>query len=81
MTSTVTETTITTITSLSYDALSTTFGLIAIILLTTLILQKEIMRARGGARANLWLKTLDTAIIPLLVVFGLVIIMRLVNLL
>ncbi len=81
MTSTVTETTITAITSLSYNTLSTTFGLIAIILLTALVLLKEAMRARGGTKADLWLKALDTAIIPLLAVFGLVIIMRLVNLL
>ncbi len=81
MTATVTGTTIATIWSHINNALTTTFGLVAILLLIMLLLLKEIIRTKGGVKADRQLKILDIAIIPLLVVFGLVIIMRLVALL
>jgi hypothetical protein len=81
MTSTVTKITITTIVSNSYNALSATIGIIAILLLMVLLLQKELLRAAGGIRARLWLQTLNVAIVPLLFTFTLILVVRFVNLL
>jgi hypothetical protein len=81
MTSTITEVTITTIVSNTYDALSTTVGVIAILLLLVLLIQKELTRAFGGPRSRIWMRALDVAIVPLLLTFSLIVIMRFVDLL
>ena len=80
MTATITRLTMDTIASSSYDALSTTFGVIAIVLLIALLAQKELMRAMGGTRARTWRRALDTMIAPLVLVFGMIVIIRLVGL-
>lgn len=70
-----------TITSTTYDALSTTLGVIAIMLLIALLALKELTRAYGGPRSGVWVQTLNIAILPLLLTFGLTIVMRLVHIL
>ena len=78
MTSTVTELTITTIQSNTYETLSTSLGLIVILLLIVLLVQKEFIRAIGGPRSQTWMQALNIAIIPLLLTFGLTVVMRIV---
>lgn len=80
MTATVTDMTVFTIASSNYDALSTTFGVIAIVLLIALLIQKELMRAIGGKHAKAWRRALDTMIAPLVLVFGMIVIIRLIGL-
>ncbi len=80
MTSTVTEVTRTLILSSTYESLSTSLGAIAILLLFVLLVLKELMRARGGPHSRRWMRTLDIAIAPLLLTFGIIVIMRLINL-
>ncbi len=80
MTSTVSQFTTSTITSTSYDALSTSIGIIAIVLLIVLLLLKETARAFGRGRAPIWVRTLDVAIMPLLLAFTVVVVLRLLSL-
>jgi hypothetical protein len=68
------------ISSGTFDALSTTYGLIIAMLLIILLVQKELMRAHGGPHVRLWLQTLNIAIVPLVVAFGMVVVMRIVDL-
>jgi hypothetical protein len=79
MTSTVTEVTRAFITSTMYSTLSPTLGIIAIVLLVVLLIERELLRASGGPRSSLWLQTLNIAIVPLLLTFGLVVIARLID--
>jgi hypothetical protein len=65
----------------SHAILSTTLGAIAIVLLIALLLQKELLRARGGPRTRAWFSTLNVAIVPLLLAFGFIIVTRLLDLL
>ena len=80
MTSIVTEVTRTLILSSTYESLSTSLGSIAILLLFVLLVQKELMRAHGGPHSRRWMRALDIAIAPLLLTFGIIVIMRLINL-
>jgi predicted Na+-dependent transporter len=80
MTSTVTAATQMTIHSTTYGWLSTGLGLIVILLLTALLVQKELMRALDHPRSEIWLRTLDIAIMPLILGFGFIMLMRLINL-
>ena len=50
-----------------------------LVLLLTLIV-KELVRAYNGPKINLWLKRLNLAIIPLLILFGFIIVIRLIQL-
>jgi hypothetical protein len=81
MASTVTQATITTITSNSYETLSVTLGIIVILLLFALLCQKELVRAWKGPQSEMWMQTLNIAIAPLLASFGAIMILRLVDLL
>lgn len=80
MTSTVTESTLTIIRSNAYDGISATFGAITIVLLVILLIEKELIRAYGGQRTKEWLYALDLAIMPLLLVFGSIAIIRIYDL-
>lgn len=80
MTATITAVTVATITAYTYDVFSTVFGAIAIGLLLILLVQKEILRAVGGTLSRDWTRTLNVAIVPLLVAFGVIIVLRLVSL-
>lgn len=80
MTSTLTERTITTITSSTYDALSATLGVVLICFLLILVLQREALRAFGGARSRDWMRALNVPVVPMLGAFGVIILLRLIAL-
>ncbi len=81
MTSIVTEVTRVTIESYSYDNLSTTIGILVVVLLVVLLIQKELIRGFNGSRSRIWMQVLDIAIVPLLLTFSLMVIMHFVDLL
>ncbi|MGI8589173.1 MAG: hypothetical protein ACR2M0_16040 [Chloroflexia bacterium] len=81
MTSTVTDATIKAITGQSYDAFSVSVGVVVVLLLLGLITARELVRAAGGAEARGRMRALDVAVLPLLCAFGMIIILRLVDLL
>ena len=80
MTSTVTVVTRMLILSSTYESLSTSLGAIVILLLIVLLVQKELLRARSGSHVRKWMRALNIAIAPLLLTFGIIVIMRLINL-
>jgi hypothetical protein len=61
--------------------MATLVDIIAIFLLLVLLIQKEIMRAQGGPRARAGVDALKIAIAPLLLTFGVVMILRFVDIL
>ena len=63
-----------------YETLSGTFGAIGIVLLLLILLIKEFVRSRPNLRQRA-LRVFDIAIWPLLLMFGTVILMRLLGLL
>lgn len=80
MTSTVTTRTIETITSSPYLTLSATLGIIAVALLVGLMVIAETRRAAGDDRTPVWVRTLNTAIVPLFLAFVAIVAMRLIEL-
>ena len=80
MTSTVTEATERAILLSTHEALSTSIGLIVVVLLAVLLIQKEIVRASSGAHSKAWMRALDIAIVPLLMAFALTIGVRIADL-
>ena len=64
-----------------YDAISTTVGLAALLVLVLLLIEREAVRAHGGAQFDRWIRGLDIAVIPLLAAFGVVMILRVLELL
>lgn len=80
MTSTLTETVIAIITANTYQALSNTFGVMAILLLIVLLVIKELFRVSERHRLGTRLQAFDVALVPLLLAFGLVMLMRFFNL-
>lgn len=76
MTTTVTQTTQAAITGNPMDSLSTALGIIAIALLMTLLIQKELFRAQGDFRWNRIALALDSAAVPLLLATGCIISLR-----
>lgn len=81
MTSTVTEATRTTIATTSYDTVSTTIGVVVILLLFALLIYKELMRACDVRHTRVWIQSLNLVIGPLLMAFGVIMTMRFVDLL
>ncbi len=81
MTSTVTEVTTTFIVSTPYDTLSTTVGIITVVLLLVLLMVKELIRAYGGPLSRAWMQAVNIGIIPLLFTFALITAMRFVEIL
>lgn len=79
MTATVNAATRALISANSFAVLSSTLGFIAIVLLIILIVTKELVRAYGGDNAPDWIKALDIGVLPLTVVFGFTIAMRLLQ--
>ena len=69
------------LTATNYDVVSTTVGLAAVSALILLLIEREAVRAYGGARARRWIHGLDIAVLPLLVSFGIIILLRLIQLL
>jgi hypothetical protein len=81
LTSTVSELTTVTIESNSYDAISTTVGALAILVLIVLLVARELIRAYAGPHADGRIAVLNVSIFPLLSVFAIVIVFRLLDLL
>jgi hypothetical protein len=65
----------------TFDFRSTTAGLVAIVVLILLLTAREIVRAHGGRDSGERMDTLAVAVWPLLLVFGLVVVVRMVQLL
>lgn len=78
MTATVNATTIAVIAGRSYDALSSTIGIVGIVLLALLLVEKEVLRAAGGPRAR-FAAALDGTIVPLFLMFTVIMIVRLLS--
>ncbi|HLJ66472.1 MAG TPA: hypothetical protein VKX16_03830 [Chloroflexota bacterium] len=76
MTSTVNETTRHLFATTSYDIISTTAGLTAIVLLVVLLVEKEVLRTSRRTGQVRSLRALDVAILPLLFSFTFVVAMR-----
>ncbi len=82
MISTVTTTTITTITAI---ALTTSLELVAILALLVFLIQKEILSSTSTPRAKMigafFSKALNVAIVPLLLSFGFIVIIKVLEVL
>jgi hypothetical protein len=79
MTSTVTEITLTTILFGTHESRATSLGLILVLLLVALVVERELMRARGGPQSERWTRTLNVAIVPLLMAFAVIVVIRLLD--
>ncbi len=66
----------TAIASIALGPPATRLSLVVIFLLNALLIVKEMMRAYGGLRAWVWMRRLDLAIAPLLIVFVFVVGLR-----
>lgn len=73
MISTVTTTTVSTVTTV---ALATSIALVSIVALLALLIQKEWLTAATGPRAKALGRVLNTAIIPLLIVFAVTLVVK-----
>ncbi|MBN2387855.1 MAG: hypothetical protein JXB85_12625 [Anaerolineales bacterium] len=73
MISTVTTSTVTTLANVS---MAGTFGLIAIMFLLTLLVQKEISATVSNKKMERWSRALNVAIPPLLIVFVAIVVVR-----
>ena len=80
MTSSINRAVIDFLTSTDYDVVSTTVGLAAAIALILLLIQREGVRAFGGARAVRWIHGLDLAALPLLLSLAVIVLLRLLQL-
>ena len=78
MISTVTTTTVSTVTSV---ALAASLGLIAIVVLLALLIQKEVLTASTSPRARALSRVLNTAIVPLLMGFGFIAVVKVLEVL
>ena len=81
MTAIVTEVTRTTIMATDPGTVTTTIGVITILLLLTLLVQKELMRVLGGPLVKNWQQAFNIAIAPLVAAFGVIIVIRFISLL
>ena len=79
MSSTVTTTTVTTITSVTNVALVASLSLVLIVTLFIFLLQREILVVPGSGRLAAWRKALDATIVPLVMAFGLIAIVRVIE--
>jgi len=68
------------ITSHTYSPLSIAIGAIVTILIIVLLIHKEVVRSTSGARFDEWVRTMNIAVLPLLVAFGLIVVTRMVDL-
>ncbi len=70
-----------TVTTLSSVALAGTFGLIAILALLSLMLQKEMVNTVDSNRYRKLSQTLNIGIIPLLIIFVLIVAVKVIDVL
>ena len=78
MVSTVTSVTISTVTTV---ALSASLGLVAIVILLALLIQKELVSVAVGPKAKAFGRVLNTAIVPLLMVFAVTVVVKVLEVL
>jgi len=77
MISTVTSTTVSTITSsITTGALAASLALVSVIILFVLLVQKELVTAADTPRFRALGRTLDVAIVPLLMAFAMIVVTR-----
>ena len=81
MTSTLNSSLVDFLVSTDYDVVSTTVGLVSVLALVILLAEREIVRAYGGSGSRRWIHGLDVAVLPLLVSFATIVLLRLVELL
>ena len=78
MISTVTTTTVSTVTT---AVMASSFGLLAVVVLLILLVQKEVIAVSGGPRAKVFVRALNIAIAPLLMAFGMTMMMKVLEVL
>lgn len=76
MTTTVTDATKTFISSNSLAGVATTVGLVAVLLLVALMVEQELLRAYGGSRARMGIEVTKGFIVPLLLAFVVIVVLR-----
>ncbi len=76
MISTVTTTTVSTVVSIS---MATSLGLLAIVVLFILLIQKETLTVSSGDRAKVLSRALNVALVPLLLAFALSVAVKLMG--
>lgn len=81
MSTTITELTTRTIESNSYDALSTTVGFVAVIVLVVVLVEHEMIAAHGSPELGIAARALLAFAVPLALSWALIVILRLVDLL
>lgn len=79
MTITITNLTESLVLSNQYDQSLTTLRIIAIALLIGVLLHKELLRAKESSASRLKLQVFNIAIVPLLFMFGVIIVVRLLD--
>lgn len=83
MTTTITNTTLEAWMSIgthTHNLLAAGFGATVVILTIAMLIQKEVTRSIGGQQSKVWVQTLNIAVFPLLFAFGIIIIMRFLDL-
>jgi hypothetical protein len=80
MTSSINQSVVDFLMSTDYDVVSTTAGLAAAAALIVLLVEREAVRAFGGDRAGRWNHGLDIAVLPLLLSFAVIVLLRLLDL-
>lgn len=63
-----------------FDALMNNFSVITILILLLLLILKEFIRTFDRPQAKEWMQVLDIGIKPLLIVFGLIVLIRFLSL-
>ena len=81
MTSTVTHATFLALTAATYDTITKSVGLVAIVVLLALMLIKELVRVHPAPRLTAWVHAFDFALVPLLITFTVIVTARLAELL
>jgi hypothetical protein len=81
MTATIPELVRDSVLSFTFDVRSGTVALVAIIVLVVLLSVREVARAHGGTHAHERMETLGVAVWPLLLLFGIAVVVRMVQLL
>jgi hypothetical protein len=81
MTTTITKATSTFIQSSTSASVSTTVGLIAILLLVALMIEQELLRAYDGPRARMGIEIVKGLIVPLLLAFVVIVVLRFADIL
>lgn len=80
MSSTVNEVTLRAIGGYSYEALSTSVGIVSIVLLLTLLVTQEVWHATAGPRSSRRIGAFYSITVPLFMSFGVLISLRLLAL-